>query len=152
LVLRKYGILEGFAYAFCRKKGSTMWVFVQEFCNGGSLRDALSQGLFRTQHMPQRWLPLMHVLTNIANGMVYIHGCRICHGDLNPSNLLFKVRVVFVLGLGSPRMYGDCSCFKASGLLLTWWNPQETLLPPCNACRLQSSLKESNSCVCVVCS
>jgi serine/threonine protein kinase len=64
---------------------------VQEFCNGGSLRDALTKGLFRTQHMPQRWLPLMHVLTNIANGMVYIHGRRICHGDLNPSNLLFKV-------------------------------------------------------------
>ena len=65
---------------------------MQEFCNGGSLRDALGAGLFRTAHMPQRWRPLVGVLSDVAAGMEYMHAKRICHGDLNPSNLLIKAR------------------------------------------------------------
>ena len=65
---------------------------VQEFCNGGSLRAAVNKGLFKTPHMPQRWGPMIGVLRDVAAGMNYMHAKRICHGDLNPSNILLKVR------------------------------------------------------------
>jgi serine/threonine protein kinase len=64
---------------------------VQEFCNGGSLRGALGKGLFGADHLPSRWDGLMSVLRDVAAGMSYMHAKRICHGDLNPSNILLKV-------------------------------------------------------------
>ena len=70
---------------------------MQEFCNGGSLRDALAAGLFNRQNMPLRWAPTMAVLLDVARGMAYMHGKRICHGDLNPANVLFKVRSCLLL-------------------------------------------------------
>ena len=33
----------------------------------------------------------MALLNDIAQGMAYIHSKRICHGDLNPANVLLKV-------------------------------------------------------------
>jgi tRNA A-37 threonylcarbamoyl transferase component Bud32 len=35
----------------------------------------------------------MVAMHGIAAGMQYVHSKRICHGDLNPSNVLVKVRV-----------------------------------------------------------
>ena len=64
---------------------------VQEFCNGGSLRTAISRGYFRTHHLPQRWRPIMSVLRDVCAGMGYMHEKRICHGDLTPANILLKV-------------------------------------------------------------
>ena len=64
---------------------------VQEFCNGGSLREAVSGGLLSHEKLPRRWKPLMKLLTGIASGMQYVHSKRILHGDLNPSNILLKV-------------------------------------------------------------
>ena len=66
-------------------------VRVQEFCNGSTLRDALEDGLFTLANMPKRWEPTLTILIGIAAGMAYIHSKRICHGDLNPSNVLLKV-------------------------------------------------------------
>eukprot|EP00892_Ulva_mutabilis_P009188 jgi/Ulvmu1/6641/UM003_0279.1 len=63
---------------------------VQEFCNGGSLREAVACGFFTVDAMPRRWGPLMLVLADIAGGMAHMHAKRICHGDLNPSNILLK--------------------------------------------------------------
>lgn len=65
---------------------------VQEYCNGGSLRAAINAGLFRHPKMKHRWEPVMGVLRGIAEGMAYVHSKRICHGDLNPANVLLKVR------------------------------------------------------------
>jgi serine/threonine protein kinase len=67
-------------------------VSVQEYCNGGSLRQAVNQGLFTSARLRRRWQPLMKILMGIAAGMAYVHSKRICHGDLNPSNVLLKVR------------------------------------------------------------
>jgi serine/threonine protein kinase len=36
----------------------------------------------------------MWTLEGIAAGMDYMHTKRICHGDLNPNNVLLKVRKI----------------------------------------------------------
>lgn len=66
--------------------------WLQEFCNGGSLRTAISRGYFRTHHLPQRWRPIMSVLRDVCAGMGYMHEKSICHGDLTPANILLQVR------------------------------------------------------------
>ena len=63
---------------------------IQEFCNGGSLRQALQRQYFTDARLKDRWTPVTSVLISITQGMSYIHAKRICHGDLNPSNVLFK--------------------------------------------------------------
>lgn len=68
-------------------------VEVQEFCEGGTLKDALEGGLLTAEVLPRRWDVLIGVLRDVAAGMDYMHASRVCHGRLNPSNILFKVRV-----------------------------------------------------------
>lgn len=65
---------------------------MQEFCNGGTLRDAVVRGAFTTEKLPKRWAAIVNSLTDVAAGLEYIHRKRICHGDLNPANILLKVR------------------------------------------------------------
>jgi tRNA A-37 threonylcarbamoyl transferase component Bud32 len=67
--------------------------WLQEFCNGGSLRQALVSGALQSPALRRRWPVVTGVLADIADGMHHIHGKRICHGDLNPSNILLKVRI-----------------------------------------------------------
>eukprot|EP00892_Ulva_mutabilis_P006166 jgi/Ulvmu1/3921/UM018_0144.1 len=62
---------------------------VQEFCNGGSMRQAIARGVFGPS-LRRRWRPIMSILEDIASGMDYMHAKRICHGDLNPNNVLLK--------------------------------------------------------------
>jgi serine/threonine protein kinase len=63
---------------------------VQEYCNGGSLRQAVAKGLFEPSR-ERHWRTIMSLLIDVAQGMAYIHSKRICHGDLNPANVLLKV-------------------------------------------------------------
>jgi Protein kinase domain len=79
--------------AHCCSSPSLLVICLQEYCNGGSLRQALLEGRLSSSRMPQRWNCVTQLLTDIADGMAYIHGKRICHGDLNPSNILLKVLV-----------------------------------------------------------
>ena len=72
---------------------ATRQLWLQEFCNGGSLRTAIARGYFRTRHLPQRWRPIMSVLRDVCAGMGYMHEKRICHGDLTPANILLQVRL-----------------------------------------------------------
>ena len=65
---------------------------LQEYCDGGSLRSLLAKGAFAHQGTSDTWRTVMHAVRGIAAGMRYVHGKRICHGDLNPSNVLLKVR------------------------------------------------------------
>ena len=64
---------------------------LQEFCNGGSLGDAISDGFFGRTVSKLHWRRVLATLLDIAEGMAYIHSMRICHGDLNPANVLLKV-------------------------------------------------------------
>jgi serine/threonine protein kinase len=72
---------------------------MQEYCNGKSLRELLSCGGLTPVRCETRWASLITILTHIAFGMRHMHANRICHGDLNPSNVLLKVRLF--LGLVS---------------------------------------------------
>ena len=76
-------------------RGQELEVFkfylIQEYCNGRSLRHALQQGLLTGPGLEGRWSTIMGLLVGIARGMSYIHSKRICHGDLNPANVLLKV-------------------------------------------------------------
>ena len=73
---------------------STCWLtwqnVLQEYCSGGTLREAVDCGLFR--RLPRRWDAILKILLDIAAGMEYMHANRICHSDLNPANILLKVR------------------------------------------------------------
>jgi serine/threonine protein kinase len=66
---------------------------VQEFCNGGSVKSLLSKGAFSQRGMKNTWATIMHAVKGISAGLQYLHGKRICHGDLNPSNILLTVRI-----------------------------------------------------------
>lgn len=68
----------------------TQAVEVQEFCTGGSLRQALQGNMFG-ERLQQRWVPICSMLEGIASGMQHVHSKRICHGDLNPNNVLLQV-------------------------------------------------------------
>lgn len=65
---------------------------LQEYCNGGSLSEAVAEGCFSAGALRRRWQSILSLLRDIAEGMDYIHSCRICHGDLSPSHIMLKVR------------------------------------------------------------
>lgn len=64
---------------------------MQDFCNGGALAAAMAAGVFDRGH-PRHWMRTLVTLQQAACGMAYVHSCRVTHGDLNPSNILLKVR------------------------------------------------------------
>eukprot|EP00892_Ulva_mutabilis_P012770 jgi/Ulvmu1/9866/UM057_0020.1 len=70
--------------------GVYKFYLIQEFCNGGSLRAVLQRGGFARSGPRQRWRSVATALRGLAEGMAYTHSKRICHGDLNPSNVLVK--------------------------------------------------------------
>jgi serine/threonine protein kinase len=90
---------------------------MQEFCNGGTLRSAVGAGLFTDTGLPNRWDVVLSVLDDIGAGLEYIHSKRICHGDLNPSNVLLKVLPACVAC--APCMHSTCErslCVEAASL------------------------------------
>lgn len=64
---------------------------LQEYCNGGSVQSHLAEGAFAQESMSNTWGTIMTAIKCIASGMQYMHSKRVCHGDLNPSNILMKV-------------------------------------------------------------
>ncbi|GIL57612.1 hypothetical protein Vafri_12675 [Volvox africanus] len=63
---------------------------VQEFCDAGSLANALDARAFHDPSgMPNLALTLC-ALADIARGMAHIHSRSIIHGDLNPTNILLR--------------------------------------------------------------
>ncbi|KXZ50660.1 hypothetical protein GPECTOR_15g344 [Gonium pectorale] len=66
---------------------------VQELCNGGTLRQALAQGVAGSVRAggSSRLLALRLAL-DVAQGMRHVHSCRIVHGDLKPDNVLLRYK------------------------------------------------------------
>eukprot|EP00892_Ulva_mutabilis_P012781 jgi/Ulvmu1/9876/UM057_0031.1 len=71
-------------------RGDYKFYFVREFCEGGTLKEALAGGLLTAAVLPCRWDTIIAVLRGIAAGMDYMHASCVCHGQLNPANILFK--------------------------------------------------------------
>eukprot|EP00892_Ulva_mutabilis_P012786 jgi/Ulvmu1/9880/UM057_0035.1 len=78
------------AKAVGNELGVFKFYLIQEHCNGGSLRNALQAGAFAQPGICSRWRSVGCALRGLAEGMAYTHSKRICHGDLNPSNVLLK--------------------------------------------------------------
>jgi serine/threonine protein kinase len=82
---------------------------LQEFCNGGNLRRAVDRGYF-SGAFRNRWKTITQLLTGVVAGMEYVHSKRILHGDLNPSNILLKVRALLCFAAVS-CLSAVCSLF-----------------------------------------
>jgi serine/threonine protein kinase len=85
------------------------------------LRHAVAKGYFNPERTPRHWRIIMGLLNDIAQGMAYIHSKRICHGDLNPANILLKVCINFFVepvdsALARPRYLHCISAFAAACL------------------------------------
>eukprot|EP00204_Picochlorum_oklahomense_P000828 CAMPEP_0118797768 /NCGR_PEP_ID=MMETSP1161-20130426/255_1 /TAXON_ID=249345 /ORGANISM="Picochlorum oklahomensis, Strain CCMP2329" /LENGTH=474 /DNA_ID=CAMNT_0006724985 /DNA_START=53 /DNA_END=1477 /DNA_ORIENTATION=- len=64
------------------------FLLIQEFCNGGTLGDALQRGDFRDTGEPAKLLRLKNVALNIAHGIQYMHENHIIHRDLSSNNAM----------------------------------------------------------------
>ncbi|XP_023568523.1 wee1-like protein kinase 2 [Octodon degus] len=56
-----------------------------EYCNGGSLKNAISENTESGNHFSE--LKLKDILLQLALGLKYIHKCNLVHMDLKPSNI-----------------------------------------------------------------
>ena len=94
--------------------GAELGVFkfhlIQEYCSGGSLREAIDSGALR--RLPARWNAIAALLLDVVGGMEYMHANRICHSDLNPANILLQARTR-TLSCAIARVY-----FRRGGRLL----------------------------------
>nr|ADI46886.1 PKY1f [Volvox carteri f. nagariensis] len=96
-----------------------MTVMVQEFCELGTLKDALS----RRKHGLATWggsppslesLPLLYrVALDIANGMKHLAALRIVHADLKAENVLLQK-----VDVSSDRPHGFCAKVADFGLAM----------------------------------
>jgi serine/threonine protein kinase len=88
---------------------------VQEFCPGGSLRDAIERGAFNEGGSGRnRWHAALAVLGGVAAGMAFMHARRICHGELDPANILLHVRAC------PPAARSRCTCESAYARAVEW--------------------------------
>lgn len=85
---------------------------MQDFCNGGALGAAMEAGVYRASH-PRHWQRALSTLQQAAAGMAYVHSCRVTHGDLNPSNILLKVRSALC---APPLVASPCGYFTPRSL------------------------------------
>lgn len=85
-------------------RGITDWqlYLIQEYCEGGSLFNAIQDKLFHepksaapegpgsshgsSEHLQPRLSSILSVAIDIASGCSYIHSKNIIHGDLKPDN------------------------------------------------------------------
>ena len=60
-----------------------------EYVDGGSLADAVKRFPNGIQHNE-----LVRIVTQIVDGLAYLHSQRVIHRDLKPANILFSKKGV----------------------------------------------------------
>ncbi|GAX81008.1 hypothetical protein CEUSTIGMA_g8443.t1 [Chlamydomonas eustigma] len=74
-----------------RGRQRNMTVMVQEYCDGGTLKDALNKKRFGLDmNAPEYLSRVMKLCLDIANGMKYVASLRILHIDLKAENVLLQ--------------------------------------------------------------
>lgn len=65
---------------------------VLEYCDGGTLRDALDAGRFLSRHSTTgvQYLTVLQIAREVARGMQHLHSLDIVHADLKTRNILLK--------------------------------------------------------------
>ncbi|KAL4427122.1 hypothetical protein ABPG77_001126 [Micractinium sp. CCAP 211/92] len=72
------------------KRHHQIWM-VQEYCDRGTLGDAVDRGWLRTRpklDAPPNLLAVLLTAQEIASALAYLHDQNILHGDLSPGNVL----------------------------------------------------------------
>lgn len=114
---------------------------VMEYCNCGTLHDAVMNGLLRSgaghaSTSCSDMAGVLQVALDIAKGMAYMHNRNICHGDLCCKNVLLVTAVGAAGPLGLEAKIGD---FGLSRLVpqqnthLSTLTHGECLLPGCGS-------------------
>lgn len=76
--------VEGQEYYVAREPGTNEWYIALEYFDGGSLRDRLrGKGRF---DLPET----LAIVQQIGSALEYAHAKGIVHGDVKPSNILFR--------------------------------------------------------------
>ncbi|KAG2450168.1 hypothetical protein HYH02_000270 [Chlamydomonas schloesseri] len=73
------------------RPGHYITQMIMEYCDRGSLHQAIAKGLFKSSSKWNNKIALRALLRTareIAQGMSHLHACRVVHGDLKPGNVL----------------------------------------------------------------
>ncbi|GIL73264.1 hypothetical protein Vretimale_4866 [Volvox reticuliferus] len=73
------------------RPGHYITQMIMEYCDRGSLHQAIAKGLFKSSTKWNNKIALRALLRTareIAQGMSHLHACRVVHGDLKPGNVL----------------------------------------------------------------
>ena len=107
------------------------WI-VMKYCDRGSLRHAVAHGAFRKRDKPDH-VAILRTVREIANGVKYLHGRHVLHGDLNTNNVLLTTSTAdsrgftaCVADFGLSRMFKEWS--EAGQTTLTYGTV--THMPP----------------------
>ncbi|KAK9864366.1 hypothetical protein WJX84_002590 [Apatococcus fuscideae] len=64
---------------------------IMEYCNSGTLRDAVERGWLRSPGISRPdSQKVLHVAWEVASGLTCLHNLGLAHGDLTPSNVLLS--------------------------------------------------------------
>ena len=93
-----FGSIQRINYASLNGPVSAFEVkIVLEFCDLGSLADALRAGRFHTGSTPN-YPVILELASDIAEGCRHLHSCNIIHADLKASNVLLQSSSDFAKG------------------------------------------------------
>ncbi|XP_041052755.1 wee1-like protein kinase isoform X1 [Carcharodon carcharias] len=81
-----------------------------EYCNGGSLSDAIAENYKNQQYFNEP--ELRDLLLQVARGLKYIHGMSLVHMDIKPSNIFISKK--FVTNSAADEMDDDDSILSTN--------------------------------------
>jgi serine/threonine protein kinase len=69
------------------------FLILKEFCNKGTLSDAVERGWFRRKHslFDADYSVMLKLAKEVASAMAYLHSLNILHGDLTGNNVMLML-------------------------------------------------------------